>query len=301
MLVPISLTAASLWLSLFLPTFAAVHEKLAALPNGWTQVGAPADTDTMILKIALAQQNLDKMDSMIYEISTPGSASYGKYLEDNEVADMMQPTSDASTAVLSWLKEAGITSVHSDGMYVSFSTSVGTANKLLSTEFKYYASDGVQKLRTMEYSLPEDLVEHIDLIAPTTYFGKTTTQAPAPKMHFQKRKVAPRQLDPGCATLITPACIKELYNVGDYEADPKSGSKIAFGSFLNQSARTQDLSLFETANSIPQQSFTVQLINGGTNDQSISKNHGEANLDVEYIIGTSAPLPVISYITGGSP
>ena len=292
--------AASLWLAFLLPAVAVVHEELAALPNGWTQVGVPADTDTMILQIGLAQQNLDKMDSMIYDISTPGSASYGKFMEGDEVAAMLAPSSDANNAVMEWLKGAGVTNSFSDGVYVNFSTSVGTANKLLSTEFKYYANDGVQKLRTMGYSLPDDLVDHIDLVTPTTYFGKTTAQVPTPKMHFPKNNILPRQVNASCATLITPACIKELYDI-DYKPDPNSGSKIAFGSFLNQSARTQDLSLFETAFSIPQQGFSVQLINGGVNDQAIDNNHGEANLDVEYIIGTAAPLPIISYITGGSP
>ena len=293
-------SAACFGAALFRITFAAVHEELAALPNGWTQVGSPATTDTMALQIALAQQNLDKLDSLLSDISTPGSASYGKYMEGDAVSAMLKPSSEANSAVMAWLKSAGVENAYSDGSYVNFSTSVGTANKLLDTEFNYYASNGVQKLRTMGYSIPDDLVDHVDLISPTTYFGKTTAMAPATKMHYPRRNIAPRQVNASCATLITPACIKELYNV-NYKPDPNSGSKIAFGSFLNQSARTQDLSLFETAFSIPQQGFSVQLINGGVNDQSISMNHGEANLDVEYIIGVSNPLPVISYITGGSP
>ena len=292
--------ALSVLFFLVFSTRAAYFEKLTALPNGWTQVGTPADSDTMTLQIGLQQQNLDQLDSMIYSVSTPGSDSYGKYMEADEVSAMLQPSSEANTAVLAWLKGAGVSNAYSDGTWVNISTTVGTANTLLSTTFNYYENDGVQKLRTMSYSVPDDLTDYIDLITPTTYFGKTTAQAPG-RMHFPKRNIAPRQLNTTCATLITPACIKELYNVGDYSPDPKSGSTIAFGSFLNQSARTQDLSLFEKANSIPQQGFSVQLINGGVNDQAIDANHGEANLDVEYIIGVSHPLPVISYITGGSP
>ncbi|MCJ1386330.1 vesicle formation at the endoplasmic reticulum [Xylographa soralifera] len=62
-----------------------------------------------------------------------------------------------------------------------------------------------------------------------------------------------------------------------------------------------DLTLYETKNAIPQQSFSTILINGGINDQTVDGNHGEANLDVQNIIGVSHPLPVTSYITGGSP
>ncbi len=290
------------WLSFTLPALAAVlHEQLASVPNGWTQVGLPADSDTMVLQIGLAEQNLDKLESMIYDVSTPGSASYGQYMDGDAVAAMLKPSSDANNAVLAWLKEAGVTNAFSDGIFVNFSTSVATANTLLSAQFKYYVSDGIQKLRTTRYSVPDDLADHIDLVTPTTYFGKTVPQAPVARTQSSTKQFTPRQaVNSSCADLITPACLKELYNI-NYQADAKSGSQIAFGSFLNQSARTQDLALFETANSIPQQDFSVQLINGGVDDQAISKNHGEANLDVEYIVGISHPLPVISYITGGSP
>lgn len=323
--------ALSLWFSLTLPIFAAVHEQLAGVPVGWTQVGAPAASDTMILQIALTQQNLDQLDAKILAVSTPGSASYGQYMDGDAVAAMLAPLDNASPAVLAWLKGAGVTNAYSDGANVNFSTSVESANSLLSTTFNYYENAGIQKLRTTEYSVPDDLQTHIDLITPTTYFGKTLPQVPARKpqrkpqiparkMGHRVRDLAIRYyngttnstascstnstrndtIDASCATLITPTCIKELYNI-NYTPDPNSGSKIAFGSFLNQSARTEDLSLFQTAQGIPQQGFSVQLINGGVNDQAIDENHGEADLDVEYISGVSHPLPIISYITGGSP
>lgn len=324
------LPAVSLCLSLLaLHSFAAILvEQLATVPTGWTQVGAPTESDTMTLQIALVQQNLDQLDAKILAVSTPGSASYGQYMDGEAVAAMLAPSTDASPAVLAWLAGAGVTDAYSDGANVNFSTTVSVANSLLSTTFNYYENAGIQKLRTTEYSIPDDLEAHIDLITPTTYFGKTVPQMPAPKF------LAPRldhgvgelvfrsyngtmnsttngttcstnsttngTIDASCATLITPTCLKEIYNIC-YTPDPNSGSKIGFGSFLNQSARTQDLSLFQTAQGIPQQGFSVQLINGGINDQAIDDNHGEADLDVEYISGISHPLPIISYITGGSP
>lgn len=322
------LSAVSLWLSLALPIFAAVHEQLAGVPTGWTQVGSPSGTDTLALQIALAQQNIDSLDAKILAVSTPGSASYGQYMDGDAVAAMFAPLADASPAVLAWLTDAGVTNAYSDGAYVNFSTTVYTANSLLNATFNYYENAGVQKLRTIEYSVPSDLQTYIDLITPTTYFGTTVPQVPtrAPwpdrprQMNRRMRNSMPRYfnsttnstgngytnstkndtIDANCATLITPTCLKELYNI-NYTPDPNSGSKIAFGSFLNQSARTQDLSLFQTAQGLPQQGFSVQLINGGINDQSIDANHGEADLDIEYINGISHPLPVISYITGGSP
>ena len=276
---------------LLAPSLAAVHEKLAALPHGWTHVGDPALDSTIGLQIGLQQQNLDKLHSLIYQVSTPGHPSYGNHMEKEDVDALLAPGPDTEKAVVSWLKQAGVTAMHSDGHWVTFATDVGTANTLLNTKFAYYTNQGVTKLRTTQYSVPDSLVQHIDLISPTTYFGKTSAQAPV-------SSVEPRQ-DSSCSSTITPTCLKEIYNIK--YTPGKTNSTIAFGSFLNQSARTQDLTLFEQKYGIPRQGFSVQLINMATNDQSVSNNHGEANLDVQYIAGISHPLPIVSYITGGSP
>ena len=338
-----TLPVLSLCLALPLSTFAAVHEQLAAVPTGWTHVGTPSEQDTLVLQVALVQQNLEQLDAKILAVSTPGNALYGQYMDSDAVAAMLAPSADAGPAVLAWLEGAGVTDLFTDGATIILSTTVGTANSLLGTTFNYYENDGVQKLRTTEYSVPDNLQTHIDLITPTVYFGKTVPQMPMLGMDRRERKLVPRYLknfngttnsttsspassgtpgptasatasatpeptnpttslpiDPSCATLITPTCLKELYNI-NYTADANSGSKIAFGSFLNQSARLADLSLFQTAQGIPQQGFSVELINGGVDDQAIDGNHGEADLDVEYISGISSPLPIIGYITGGSP
>ena len=284
-----------------------VHEALTSVPKGWSLAGTPAPSELMVLQVALQQQNLDKLESMIYDVSTPGSSSYGQHLEGDAVSAMVAPANAAAPAVESWLKAAGVKAVHTQGEYVTFAATVEVVNSLLSTQFHFYGGNGMTKLRTTQYSVPQDLVAHIDFISPTTFFGNTKALAPVPEIGHQlyERKTTPPNstngTDPSCADLITPQCIKEIYKVGNYKPDPKSGSKIGFGSFLNQSARVQDLDLFEKKYDIPEQGFTVQLINGATNDQSVSNNHGEANLDVEYIVGTSHPLPIISFITGGSP
>ena len=278
----------------------AVHEQLAAAPAGWSYVSTPDDDQSISLQIGLQEQNLDQLETKLYAVSTPGDSSYGQHMDRDSVAAMLQPSAESNEAVLAWLKEAGVTSVSSDGSWVNLTTTVETANKILNTEFSYYGDGATQKLRTLEYSLPDNLVEHVDLIVPTTFFGRTTAAVPVPIPQFERKLINSRQIDASCAQNITPQCLKELYNV-HYTANSSSGSNIGFGSFLNQSARYTDLALFEKAFSIPSQNFSVELINGGVNDQAVDDNHGEANLDVENIIGISHPLPVREFITGGSP
>lgn len=301
------LTAASLCFSYVGASQNVIHEKLVAVPKGCTQVGTPSANQTMVLQIALAQQNLDQLEFKLQSLSSPGSKDYGKYMERDAVASMFAPPAEANAAVLSWLKSHGVRDAVSDGSYVNLSSTVGTVNGMLSTKFHYYDCLGVRKLRTTHYSIPRHLMPLVDLISPTIYFGETQAARRSIRKETAPRlKVVPRKLnssvpiDPSCAQAITPACLKTIYNI-DYQANANSGSRIGFGSFLNESVRVVDLLSFEKGFNISQQNISVQLINGGVNDQAYSDNHLEANLDVEYIAGIASPLPIISYIVGGSP
>ena len=278
---------------------AGVHHQLAALPAGWTHVATPDDNQIITLQVALQQQNIDQLHAQIYAVSTPGNPLRGKFLDRDAAKALIQPTKEANDAVVNWLMSSGVSQVYSTGEYVNFVTSIGNANKILGTQFNHYENNGVEKLRTTQYSIPDELNEHIDFITPTTFFGRTQAHAPITRF-LDDAELAARAVDPSCATLVNTQCVKELYNV-TYTPSATSGSRVAFGSFLNESARDADLSLYETLNNIPQQSFDVELINGGVNNQTLGTADGEADLDVENIVGVSHPLPVTEFITGGSP
>lgn len=234
---------------------------------------------------------------------------------------MFAPSNASTSKVVSWLKSANATNIVNDGGMITFLTTVGNANTMLDTQFKVYTDGTTERLRTTSYSIPNSLGEHIDLISPTTYFGNMKTHNAVPRVRGSeafKNALEKRQLQTSCEmtvaypisanvtknyTLIGPECLKELYNIGDYTADPKSGSSIAFGSFLNESASYSDLAQFENIYNIPSQNFTVlALINGGVDNQDPeTEADGEANLDVQNIIGLVDGLPVGEYITGGLP
>lgn len=289
--------------SLAAPSLGLVWESLGdSAPRSWAMVDTPASESTMSLSIALTRQNLDQLESKLASISTPGNAEYGQWLDTTEINTMFPVVDDA--AVVSWLKSAGVSNIARDGAMLNFAAPVATVNKLLSTNFAYYKKGEAVKLRTHQYSIPDTLANSIDLISPTVYFGNLRRAAPMPsRTHEQHgQKASNTHVSASCETSITPSCLKAMYNVGDYQADAASGSKVGFGSFLNQSAQYSDLSDYETLFNIPQQSFDVTTINGGKNDQNATiANIGEADLDVELIVGVAHPLPVQEYITGGSP
>lgn len=280
-------------------------------------------------------QNLDKLESQLALVSTPGSPKYGQYQDLDSQNAMFAPSTDAENKVKSWLSKSGATNIVSDGVTVRFDSSVAKANQMMSAAFKLYTDGQTTKLRTMvspqgllfdpvltnspqSYSVPEDLAQYIDIISPTTYFGEMKAQAVLPREEeiptlTTRDKPSQPQLNPACTTtyvskrtgrhydLLTPQCLSELYNTGGYKVDPKSRSSIAFANFVNQTPSYSDLDLFEKAFNIPEQNFTVlALLNGALNDQNpLTEMDGEANLDVQNIVGLVDGLPIYTYITGG--
>ncbi|KAJ5919949.1 hypothetical protein N7454_009784 [Penicillium verhagenii] len=278
------------------PAMGAVWESLAGgVPSTWSLVSTPTDS-TMSLSISLSRENIDQLESTLTKVSTPGNAEYGQWLEKDDVDSKFPVVSDAP--VVSWLKNAGITNYTRDGALLKFSGSVEKINSLLNTTFANYASDGSVKLRTSEYSIPSGLSDYIDVISPTVYFGKTRAALPTnPKSRSLRARTA---VAASCDEYITPSCIKAMYSVGDYTPEASSGSVVGFGSFLDQSASQSDLAKFQKHFGIPAQSFTVETLNGGVDNQTASESDiGEANLDVQLISGVSHPLPIHEFITGG--
>jgi tripeptidyl-peptidase-1 len=295
---------------------ATLVEQLANVPAGWSVAHTPSASTQIVLQVALAQQNIDQLEAKLAAVSTPGAPAYGQYLDLQQVNAIFAPSSQSTAAVESWLKSHGVTDFTERSGSIWFKTDVSTANTMLSTTFKAYSdSTGTTKVRTTEYSIPESLAAHIDLISPTTFFGKTQAMRAIPKARDAK-PIEIRQEPASCTGSIvfenrtfatfTPDCIRSEYNINGYTPSKSSGSKIAFGSFLNQSASFSDLVLYEKHFNIPSQNFSVVLVNpqdGATDlpQPPSDDNDGEANLDVQNIVSIVHPLPITEYITAGSP
>ncbi|KAL1963005.1 hypothetical protein VTN77DRAFT_8753 [Rasamsonia byssochlamydoides] len=285
-----------------------VLEKLRATPAGWRFSRPGRDNQPIRLQIALQQQDVDGFEQAVLDMSTPGHPNYGKHFQSHdEMKRTLLPSDDAVEAVISWLQSAGIADIEQDADWINFRTTVGVANKLLDTQFHWYVSTEkhVRRLRTLEYSVPDELAQHIYMIQPTTRFGHIR---PARKNSRVKdlsvdahRAVTAASNSGICNFLITPTCLKKLYNVNNYTANAHSGSKIGFSSYLQEYARYADLASFEQtlAPWAQGQTFSVVEFNGGLNDQNSTADSSEANLDLQYIVGLSSPLPVTEFSTGG--
>lgn len=296
------------WLSR--PVQAGVMSVARVLPSHVRMLSVAEESEKLTLSVSLQLQNLTLLEGRLKAVSTPGSSEYGKYLDADEVAALFPPSPESRAAVLKWLNETeGVEAIVDMGTYINFATTVATANRMLEAEFAHYDVAGIDKVRTTRYSVPDELEAHVALVSPTTYFGRTVAHGPihvpAPLVEEAEReRIESRQAGnqpANCQRLITPVCMEQLYGYGNYTADPASGSRVGFGSFLNQSARLADLRLYQAAFNLPQMNFTSVLINGGLDHQDPRGGVGEANLDLQFMSAVVKTLPVTQFITGGSP
>lgn len=261
---------------------ARVMSSLHAVPKGWHHVRQALPDDPVTLRIALQQHSPQVLEQAVLDMSTPGHPNYGMHMTREELQSYAAPSPGSQGAVRDWLAGNGIEPLLRND-WITFTTTTRQANTLLNSSFAWYQyqGGGDPKLRTLSYSVPDHIVPHIDLVQPTTRFGQLGAQKSTIfEMHrvddgkdispVANKKVAAsnQKADAECGYKITPTCLKLLYNI-NYTASASPENKVAFASYLEEYARYDDFKTFQEAfvSKAFGQNFTVELINGGLNDQ----------------------------------
>lgn len=259
-------------------------QALKAIPTGWEfKSAAPADMK-INMHIALKEQNMDKLQQRLMETSDPSHRDYGKHMSKDEIESMTAPSQASVESVKQWLASHGVQSGEVANGFLPITVTTSQAEKMLGTKYGvYYNADRKRyTVRTMEYSLPKDLHEHVDMVQPTTMFSdmnmfndrvaKTTAS-------FTKKPSKARQNGSACSfSSVTPACLQEIYSMN---YTPTSNTAIGITGYLGEIASEDDLQQFlqQFATNVPSDAaFSVQLVNGGSNDGA---GTGEADLDTQ--------------------
>ncbi|KAG6891682.1 hypothetical protein C0992_010085 [Termitomyces sp. T32_za158] len=292
-------------------------------PRGWTATGIPSPDHKIILRIGLPQPNFHILEKHLYEVSDPDHERYGDHLSKEETEALVAPHQSSIDAVNEWLEYYGLKEtdlVRSPAKdWVTVTIPIGMAEEMLDTKYSVWKhTSGDQMVRTTGYSLPENLHEHIDVVQPTTMFGRfkrdrSTIVWPDEKEEEPVQKaqsfapsiedpVSGSVVDPSCNATITITCLKQLYNAVGFCATGSNNS-IGVTGYLEEFANLQDLQSFyadqrpDALNS----SFRFLSVKGGLDDQNISNAGAEANLDVQFAFGLSFPIPSTFYSTAGRP
>lgn len=268
-------------------------------------------------------------------VSHPEHARYGQHLTMEEVNELVKPTDETFDLVHEWLAAKGIKPENLDYTpakdWIKITLPVKDVEDLLETKYSVFKhADGDHLVRAPEWSLPRHLHAHIDSIQPTNSFLrasslKTTFKpsggdwtpfkgSPMPHMPWE---TYPRNASPNVsavcnATMVTPLCLRTLYQTINYTPRAAGKNRMALNDFLGEINNRSDTALFlqqfrPDAVSAAQ-SFTQVSIAGGTLQQTpetpdqLDAGKGlEGNLDVETMLGIGYPTPLTAYSTGGSP
>jgi tripeptidyl-peptidase-1 len=265
-------------------------------------------------------------------VSDPDHDRYGQHLSVAEVNDLVKPSDDALDLVNDWLEDNG---VHNSQLkyspakdWIKVSLPIKAVEALLDTEYSVFGhEDGGYLVRTPQWSLPQHLHQHINVIQPTNSFFRPRKQGTTLKTIDDISEnnwtplppPSPKNWTPGgdpstvCNTsLVTPLCLRTLYGTIDYKPVAADKNKVGLNDFLAESNNRSDTKLFleqyrpEAASAADE--FKVVIIADGNDEQTqetpeelTAGKDLEGNLDSETILGISYPTPLTAYTTGGSP
>jgi len=255
------------------------------VPAGWEMTGENAVLEGgMDVLIGLKRSNMDKLQQIFEESSTPGSKGYLNHLSWKEMGDLVRPSDSAIGAVVGMLAAKGATNIQvaPHGDYVSATVGMHELEELTSSHFQVYQQEGTSmKINRLAdgVSLPSDIAMYVD-----TFTGA----------HGFPLDSKPKVMDANATATgdVTPTVINQAYGI-----DPKSVKRSgktniqSIGQFQGQYVSPDDLSKFCKSYD-SQADCSIQKF--------IGKNTGsqpgiESMLDVEYITGVAPGVPTWVY------
>jgi subtilase family serine protease len=240
-------------------------------PGRWVSSDANPE-DLVSFKILLKQRNLDRLNTLFWEVSDPSHANYGKFLTQNELTALIAPEKTSFKAVLNWLLSEGVskTNIASFASHIQVVTTVKQAAALFHTEFATYTSSKTGRIRTRIVGaahIPTSLMEHVDFVAGISELIDDTRIAP---------KVAEKPHDDD--VVITPSILQAYYQIpaGSNATNPKTTQAIAaFSDYYSAGALVEFDQYFNIA------PVTIQA--SGPDCLSANCDQYESDLDVQYV------------------
>lgn len=256
-------------------------QALKSVPAGWEfKTAAPANLK-INMHLAMKEQNMDKLQQRLLEISDPGHADYGKHMSKADVEAMTAPSAASVDAVKNWLASHGVDAGEVSSGFMPVTVTTAQAEKMLGTKYGVYYNAAKDRftVRTTEYSLPKSVHSEIAMVQPTTMFSDMNMfndRAKTTLSFTDTTLIQARQTS--CDNGVTPSCLQSLYNVN---YTPQNGkTTIGITGYLGQVASQSDLQSFlqQYTNFPSNATFSVQLVNGGSND---GDGTTEADLDTQ--------------------
>jgi tripeptidyl-peptidase-1 len=291
-----------------------VKHSWGTIPAKWEHYSHPPAGATIDLHIVLKPHQEDALIDELLQVSDPlhhryvptpsyphkftfihgciyCQHRYGAHLSEEEVAELVSPHPDTLDLVTSWLEHnnvpTSLTSItHGRSWLTLTGLPVSQANALLGVSYQLYRHTETSEtvLRTTSYALPDALHDHVQTIAPTTYFGSPTPfrqtshtssnafTLPNGDLDLQ-RELESFSLDSpapvNCSNVTTPSCLRMLYKTGGYVPRVPSRNGLGIAGYLGNFVSGTDLKEFMTLfrpDAVGSQ-ISIVNVNGSINDE----------------------------------
>src|SRR3954469_8016193 len=290
--------------------------------------GAAPATDVVHARVYLPWRNQQQLDTLTAAVSTPGNASYGKFLTAQQFRSQFAPAQQDVAKVQQWLRGAGFTVADTpdNGHYVAVEGTVAQAQAAFGTTLGLYSAYG-QTLRAPETapSVPADLTGVVSAVVGLDDSAKLITADRAtgngPNQNHGAPGVGFRAGQPcaawyGASTVTTsspvygqtstplapcgytPAQVRGLY--GLRSTDTGAGQTVAFVGANASPTLVQDVTTYSQQHGLPDPSIR-QIVPPGvyrhpdTPQQVPGDFYGEETLDAESI-HTTAPNAELLFV-----
>ncbi|TFK80828.1 family S53 protease-like protein [Polyporus arcularius HHB13444] len=274
------LSAAFVILSLLSASLATAVQRRApdVSTRGFVALGQASQEATVPLTFGLPMADRDGLHATLMDVSDPASPNYGKYLSKSEAEKFSAPPAESVTAVKDWLSKNNLTAVvGKSGNSLRVNLPVHQANALLNANYTKYEhkATGTQVLRTLSYSLPAEVQQHLSYVYPTTHASKVQERASVPA---------------SCANQTTPACLQALYNIPATPATAPTNNLYVAG-YLDEIANVSEVQALGTRYrpDITNPTFKIVSIDNGVTS---GKGTVEASLDIDYTVLLATDVPV---------
>ncbi|OAT05518.1 tripeptidyl peptidase [Blastomyces gilchristii SLH14081] len=280
------------------------------LPTGWSRKSSVSGDRVIRVSIGLKQHGWETLEQHLMEISDPSHPRYGKYLSSTEVNRLVRVAPTSSNLVTAWLQEASSLpsnlTVSASEDLISFNAPIGVVERLFRANYAEYQNEnGFTMIRSLTWSIPAGLVDHIDVVEPTNSFFIPRGQSrygglPPPDWEREHRiptyeelveedvlerghlgiplahelSQAPTVKEACNRLAISIVCLSVLYGTWGYPQKAFAKNSIALVNFLGEVNNRSDIELFlnrynpSAAKANAAYQFTTEIIADGDDQQT---------------------------------
>jgi subtilase family serine protease len=303
-----------------------------SIPGGSKLIAAPSAAQKLGLDVTLKPRNESALAGFVKAVSTPGSPAYHQYLSKGQFAATFGPTQATITATENALKADGlkVTSVSSDGLTISVTTTVAGAKSAFGVEFSgYKLADGRSVYaNTSAPALPATVAgdvsaivgldnvaaikSNVQLSSAAAKEVATEANTPAKPGAAKSNTVKPGYSAPTTCSEITddfgqagysdgdgyysPSALASIYKTDTQLAAGDNGSGVTVGVFELEGIDLTGVSDYENCFGV-HNPVTVEKIDGGATIPVDANNDDgiETGLDVQTIAGLAPGVSIIDY------